>query len=116
MTRPRADHWQRCDKCGICYFIQFRINKAHDPIFVTSGCRVCWYNWWRKTVTDSIYKYLKNGFKSIKEKEISTWERSKDVFTRIYRNDDKIILKECYLEASKKFETGFNRIWERNLQ
>lgn len=67
-------------------------------------------------MVDSIYKYLKKGFVSLKGKKYSEWEDSQSLFLRLYRTTDAIFLQECYLEAYRRFETHFNRMWEKNLQ
>jgi len=116
MTRPRKDHWERCDKCGVCQLILHRPTKLHETTYVLYGCRVCHYRWHRKVVVNSIYKHLKKGFVCIKDKKYSDWEDAQKLFLTIYRSTDVIFLQECYLEAYRRFETHFNRMWEKNLR
>ena len=116
MSTPNHDHWVRCDGCECLYLVEYKPTKLQKNQYSTKGCQVCRYRWLRETTINSMHKMLKKGFLLIKKNEISDWRELAPVIFGIYRTSDPVFVRECFKEASIRFELHFNRMWERSLQ
>ena len=116
MSVPRHDYWVRCSDCDLLYFVEYAPTKLQTNQYATRGCQMCRYQWLRKTTIDTMYRLLRKGFVMVKNRQIDDWWELAPVIISIYRNNDPIFVRNCFKEASVKFQLHFNRIWERNLQ
>jgi len=116
MSLPKHDYWDRCSWCDYLYLVEYKPTKLQSNQYVTRGCQVCRYRWLRETTVNSMHRMLKKGFLLVKRNEINDWRELALVILKIYRTSDPIFVRECFKEASIRFEVYFNRMWERSLQ
>jgi len=115
----RKSQWTRCYKCGYCNHIRWATSTVSDDgEYISTGCRICRYEWSREVFINSLVNHLRVEFKLEQGKEVK-WrpdEPVKQVITLFRNTLPPEVIRECYQVAIAIFTDTYTRMWARSLQ
>jgi hypothetical protein len=115
----RKSQWTRCYKCGYCNYIRWAPTPiSEDGEYISTGCRICSYEWTREKFINSLVNRLRMEFKLAQGKEIE-WrpdEPVKHTLTLFSTSLPPEVIRECYQVAIAIFTDTYTRMWARSLQ
>ena len=115
----RKSQWVRCGLCGYCNYIRWTTSiVSEEGEYISTGCRICRYEWSRETLINSLVNRLRMEYK-LEQGKTFEWGPDEPVKQTLSLFKDSLppeVIRECYQVAIAIFTDTYTRMWARSLQ